>query len=491
MILLLFSCAVLHILCFHDREALSGADIIAYLLLTVMLLLFPPLWDMHFNQIGKNDIAMSAFIIAALYFLLQCITGISRNETLGQNILLLGMTLGIISGIKPHGLLYSAFFLGMLLTGNLSKKASWHSAMVVSLCILFLAVFWYIRPLIMLKTIPPSGIDQTVIYNLNKGLHLFLHGRENILFSLAMVFCLIMGVIWHNQDFKMRAANYTLAASIVIFCLTPFSALNGTQMQLRLAPATLPLVIIIAVATFLRLIVKAGAENKPSLVNEPTPWSYRRVTFGAYVSLGLCSVAMVAIPWLAGLEAKQRWVWNLRGFILIGFLAASVYLYNAVKAAKDYHLGASRSRFAVFAGFIVLLTLGSQIRSYEPIGDLPGYNENTSVYRWVYQNIRGKNLYLLGLRPYGLYGQEFSNRVIYGGDSHNTKLEDWLSLLKHHKVDYLVIGRDYAQHEGWYDFKPFPSDLAKIMAMPNIFKLVWSDHGAMIFSIQPGFFNCS
>ena len=33
-------------------------------------------------------------------------------------------------------------------------------------------------------------------------------------------------------------------------------------MQLRLAPATIPLVIIMAIATFLRLIVKTGEENK-------------------------------------------------------------------------------------------------------------------------------------------------------------------------------------------------------------------------------------
>ena len=56
--------------------------------------------------------------------------------------------------------------------------------------------------------------------------------------------------------------------------------------------------------------------------------------------------------------------------------------------------------------------------------------------------------------------------------------------MKQEKVDYLVIGRDYAQHKGWYEFKPFPSDLAMIMAMPNIFKLVWSDNRAMIFSMN-------
>ena len=165
---------------------------------------------------------------------------------------------------------------------------------------------------------------------------------------------------------------------------------------------------------------------------------------------------MMAISLMGGLETKPRWAWNLRGLIIIGFLAASVYIYNSVKAVKDYKLSVSRSHFAVISFFIVLLTLVIQIISYEPLGDLPGYNENTSVYRWVYQNIRGKSLCLLGLRPYGLYGKEFSNRVIYGGDSHNTKLEDWLSLIKQNKVDYLVIGRDYAQHEGWYDFKPFP-----------------------------------
>jgi hypothetical protein len=489
-ILIFYSGFILHILCFQDRKALCGTDIIAYLLMSVMLLIFPPLWDMHFNEIGKNDIAMSAFIMAAFCFLLQCITDTSKNETFGQNILLIGIALGIISGIKPHGLLYSAFFLGMLLKDNLFKKASWYSAGIVSLCILLLAVFWYIRPLIMLKTIPPAGIYQTVIYNLHKGLHLFLNGRENILLSLCIVFCLIMGVIWHNKDFKMRVANYTLAASIVIFCLTPFGALNGTAMQLRLAPATIPLVIIIAVATFLRLIVKAGEENKACRLNEPNSWTYRRGTIWAWVSLGLGSLAMMAISLMGVLETKTRWAWNLRGLIIIGFLAASLYIYNSVKGAKDYKLSVSRSHLAVISFFLVVLILVIQIISYKPLGDLPGYNENTSVYRWVYQNIRGKTLCLLGLRPYGLYGKELSNRVIYGGHSHNSKLEDWLSLIKQNKVDYLVIGRDYTQHEGWYDYMPFPSDLAKIIAMSNICKIAWSDNRAMIFSIEPSFFNC-
>ena len=72
-VFIFFSGFILHILCFQDRKATSGTAIISYLIMTVLLLIFPPLWDMHFNQIGKNDIAMSAFIMAALYFLLQCI----------------------------------------------------------------------------------------------------------------------------------------------------------------------------------------------------------------------------------------------------------------------------------------------------------------------------------------------------------------------------------------------------------------------------------
>jgi hypothetical protein len=433
---------------------------------------------------------MSAFIMAALCFLLQCINNTSTSKTYGQNILLLGIALGIISGIKPHGLLYSAFFLGMLLKDSFSKKAPWYSVGVVCLCILLLAVFWYLRPLIMLGTIPLEGVEQTVVYNLKKGLHLFLNGRENILFSLSIVFCIIMGVIWHNKDSRMRVANYTLAVSMVIFCLTPFSALNRTDMQLRLAPATIPLVIIIAIATFLRLILKVGEQNKAYQLNEPNSWTYRRGIILACVSLGLCSVAMMAISLMGGLETKPRWAWNLRGLIIIGFLAVSLCIYNSVKALKDFKLSISRNLLAVISLFIVVITLVIQIISYEPPGDLLGYNENTSVYRWVYQNIRGKSICLLGLRPYGLYGKEFSNKVKYGGISHGTNLEDWLSLIKQEKIDYLVIGRDYAQHKGWYDFKPFPSDLAKILAMPHIFKIVWSDNHAMIFSIEPSFFTC-
>jgi hypothetical protein len=189
--------------------------------------------------------------MAALCFYMQCITGRSTSKTLGQNILLIGIALGIISCIKANGLLYAAFFIVMLLKDSFSKKVPWYSVVVVGLCILLLAGFWYIRPLIMLGTIHPSGVYDSIVFNLNKGLGLFITGRENILFSLSMVFCLIMGVSWHKKDFRMRVVNYTLAASIVIFWLTPFSAWNG-DMQLRLAPATIPLVIIMGLATFLR-----------------------------------------------------------------------------------------------------------------------------------------------------------------------------------------------------------------------------------------------
>ncbi len=479
-LLIFFSGFILHILCFQDRKALSGAEIVAYLIMTVMLLLLPPLWDMHFNQVGKNDIALSAFIMAALCFLLQCTTETSESKTFRQNILLLGITLGIIAGIKANGVLYAAFFFGMLLKDSFFKRIPGRAVVVAGLCVLLLAGFWYLRPLIMLGRIPPSGVHESVLFKLNHGLRLFLTGRENLLFSLSMGFCLIMGVIWHHRDLRLRVANYTLAASIVIFWLTPYGAWDG-NMQLRLAPGTIPLVIIMGLATFLRLVVKTEAP-----LREPNSRTYRQAAIMGWVILGLGSAAMLAVPLMGGLGTKPRWAWNLRGLILTGFLAACLYIYNSVKPLKDYQLSLSRSFLSATAFLMVCLTLVIQAHSYRPSGDLPGYNENTSVYRWVYQNIRGKTICLLGLRPYGLYGQEFSNRVIYGGDSENTTLEVWLSHMKHGKVDYLVIGRDYAQHEGYHEYKPFPSDLAKVQASPD-FKVAWSDDRAIIFSIAPSF----
>jgi hypothetical protein len=489
-ILIYYSYFIIHILCFQDTKVISGVNIIAYLIILVMMLVLPLLWDMQFNQIGKNDIALSAFIITALYLYLQCNNEISISNNYGQNILLLGLVLGIISGIKPNGVLYSIFFVGMLLKDSFLKKVPWYSVGVVCLCILLLAGFWYIRPLIMLEKISMEGAKENIVFNLTKDLNFFLTGRDNILFSLSIIFCLIMGVTWHNKDVRMRVANYTLAWSIVIFSLTPFSVWHGS-MQLRLAPAIIPLVIIIAIATFLRLIVKTGEKNKACQLHEPNSYTYRRGTILACVSLTLGSVAMVAISLMGGLEAKPRWVWNLRGLVVIGFLAAVLYIYNSAKALKDYQLSISRSLLSVISFFIVVIMIVIQTISYEPRGDLPGYNDNTSVYRWVYQNIQGKTIYLLGLRPYGFYGKEFSNRVINGGDSHGTNLDKWLSIIKQEKCDYIVIGRDYDQHEGWYDYKPFPSDLAKIQSMKNIFKLIWSDNRAMIFSIESRYITCT
>lgn len=484
-ILIFYSGLIIHILSFQKKKVLSGTEINTYLIMTLMMLLSPLLWYMQFNEIGKNDIALSAFMMAALYFYLQSKKETSTSKNYGQNILLLGLALGITSGIKPNGLFYAVFFVGMLLKDRFSKKVSWYSVGVVCLCILLLSGFWYIRTLIMVG-IPSSGISgayKSIFFALIKGRYLFLAGRDSLLYYLSVVFCLIMGVVWHNKDVRMRVANYTLAGSIVIFCLTPNSFWQG-YMQLRLGPAIIPLVIIMAIATFLRLIVKTGEENKAYQLNEPNSWTYRREIILACTLLALGSVAMMAISLLGGLEAKSRWAWNLQGLIVIGFLAAALYIHNSAKALKNYQLSMSRNLLSFTSFSLVVITLVIQIISYKPPGDLPGYNENTSVYRWVYQNIQGKTIYLLGLRPYGLYGKEFSNKVIYGGNSYGNKLEKWLPLIRKEKGDYLVVGRDYDQHEGWYDYKPFPRDLAKILAMPNIFKLVWSDNRAMIFSIN-------
>jgi hypothetical protein len=487
-VLIFFSCFILYILCFQGKKAISGTEIISYLIMAIMLLLFPPLWDMQFNQIGKNDIAMSAFIMAAVCFLLQYINATSTSEFYRQNILLMGIALGIVCAIKPNGLLYCVFIIGMLLKDSFPKKVSWYSVGVLCLSILLLAGFWYFRPFIMLGNIPPSGVYDSVVFSLNRGLNLFITGRENILFSLSIGFCLFMAVIWHNKDIRMRVANYTLAASIVIFCLTPFSAWHGS-MELRRGPAIIPLVIIIAIATFLRLIIKTGGGKNAPQSTELNYWTYRRGIIFACASLGLGLGTMMAIALMGGLENKVRWAWNLQGLTLIGFLAASIYIYNSVKALTDYKLRISRSLLAMISFILVVIMLVIQIIFYQPPGDLPGYNQNTSVYRWVYQNIRGKSICLLGLRPYGLYGKDFSNRVIYGGNSSGTNLENWLSFVREAKSDYLVIGRDYDQHEESYDFRPFPNDLAKILAMSHIFKLVWSDNRAVIFSIEPSFFT--
>jgi hypothetical protein len=487
-LLILFSCLLLQILCFQKRKTISGTEITAYLILTVMLLLLPPLWDMYFNHIGKNDIAMSAFIIAALYYLLHCVDNNSKYSTMLQDLLLFGISIGLASGIKPHGLLYSAFFLGMLLKNVYFKKVQLYLVGVAFLCMLLLSVFWYIRPLIMLGGIPPSGVTETVVYNLYRGLNLFIKGRENLLFSFSIVFCLIMMVVLHNKDYRMRIANYTLAASIGIFFFTPFSALLGTGMQLRLAPATIPLVIIISLSTFLQTIVKAGGEYSSFQLNEQNSQAYWRGTILAFAPIFLGSIAMVAVSFMGGLESKPRWAWNIRGLIILGFLGASLSIYNSITAIKDYKFNISRSLLYVVAFFMVIIALDFRILSYKQPDDLVGYNEKTAVYRFVYRNIKGKALYALGLRPYGLYGQEFSNKVVYGGLSDGSRLDSWLSLITQEKADYLIIGRDYVQYEGWYDYKPFPGDVAKILAMPDVFKLEWSDSHAMVFKIKPSFY---
>jgi hypothetical protein len=106
----------------------------------------------------------------------------------------------------------------------------------------------------------------------------------------------------------------------------------------------------------------------------------------------------------------------------------------------------------------------------------PGGQQQSKVYAWVQENVKNSVIYSVGLRPYGLVGEDFSNRVIDRLGSAGWTLAEGLPIMQKNNVKYLVLCVD-----------PFarsvPSGLKEMLNQPK-FQLVFKDDLAVVFKVN-------
>ncbi len=121
------------------------------------------------------------------------------------------------------------------------------------------------------------------------------------------------------------------------------------------------------------------------------------------------------------------------------------------------------------------------LEGYETVKGLP----QTNIYRWVQKLDTGKRIYSSGLRPYGLLGRDYDNRLFYDLHSHILKIERegrLLSVLDQFHPDLVLISVDPHAYTGG----PQKPDLVEWMKQQPCFTQVYEDETVTGFSVNDG-----
>ncbi len=121
------------------------------------------------------------------------------------------------------------------------------------------------------------------------------------------------------------------------------------------------------------------------------------------------------------------------------------------------------------------------LTGYETVKGLP----RTNIYRWVQNLDTGKRIYASGLRPYGLFGRDYDNRLFYDLHSHILKVERQgrlLSVLEQFHPELVLISVDPHAYTGGAQ-KP---DLVEWMKQQPCFTPVYEDETVTGFRVSDG-----
>jgi hypothetical protein len=322
---------------------------LAAVLTLAACLYVPPLQTMLFD-LGRNDITIAFWQVLALWLLLQ----LDRKPSPFWQ-LSLGICTGMLIGIKPNGA-----FLALALWGMVGAKQPRLLPRII-LPALAIGGFWYLRNLIAFGRLSPpnqlaGAMDLSIATNL---LNPQLYALNAPLLWLIGSFVIAVTTLLAKPTVPMKLVATWSLVSILGLMLTPsgagyFAGAGKTFLiQLRYGAAIVPFTVLL---------------------------------------LGC---------WLDRLS-PDRW---------------------KTPSVLDEHLTNPHrpsSKFALTIAPLILTTLALLTTTYKtPLG-LPAYegiffpfgNTPSALYAWVQGNLRDRTIFSVGPRPLGLYGPNWSNRVI-------------------------------------------------------------------------------
>jgi hypothetical protein len=374
---------------------------------------------------GKNDLDVAFYGLLLLWGLLQWYGEQVRPRFW---LVALGLMAGVAVGIKPNAAYY------VLGIGGLVALRRWRSLLWFGLPIPLGGGFWYGRNLLTMgkifdSTLVASSMDLSVIRNLtNPDLYLPRPELAALVLAIATVF---VTLIFFGRREPLRLVALFLAVAIAAFVMTP----NGLY----------------------RLEFAGGST------------SYLQLRYGIIV------VPLTGMLWL-GMLLERFAPWSDR-------LAQSCE--RPGRAASWWVVG---PMVVMVAGAIAL-----QLLTYRSPEGLPGFDhilfapgpQTSKIYQWV-QSLpvdQPKTLYSVGLRPFGLYGRGWQNRVIDGGSPRTWQLNQLSGRSgqpgqtgRSPAVDYLLLSLD-----------PFTGDvplaITELRRRPREFRPVYADDLAAVFEV--------
>ncbi|KAM3094495.1 phospholipid carrier-dependent glycosyltransferase [Phormidesmis sp. 146-12] len=400
------------------------------LLLWVGCLLFPPLQEMLVD-FGRNDITLAFWLLVAIWSLQQA----SQTEHRKGWLLSTGISLGFAIGTKPNGLFYLVGFLCLFFArffpSNPQKSKGLESSFII-LPALLMGGFWYFRNLIQAGTLSPDFLEVAVGLSLAKNL-----------FNPAL----------YQLNFSLVFFLLSVGMTAVTIARSTFKPLTHSLNLKLLAGLN-------SIALFALILTPSGAGF---LIGD-------RQLFLIQIRY---SAVIIPVTLILSLYFIAQWLNN----------------WTKQLSLDRLHTSQKRRSTALFLTGINLIgaiLLTSQLLSYQPAIGLPGYDgiffpvgeKPSKVYEWVQKNLTNTVIYSIGLRPYGLYGFPFSNRVVYQLDSLNWKYQNGLKVIRDAKPNYIAISLD-----------PFtravPADLQSLTSQPQAFELIYQDDLALVFRITP------
>ncbi|MGV0025978.1 phospholipid carrier-dependent glycosyltransferase [Phormidesmis priestleyi] len=399
------------------------------LLLWVCCLSSPPLQEMLVD-FGRNDITLAFWSLVAIWSMQQA----SQTENRKGWLLSTGISLGLAIGTKPNGLFYLIGFLCLLFAtffpSNPQKSKLLEALNLIVLPALSIGGFWYFRNLIQAGTLSPDFLEAAVGLSIAKNL-----------FSPAL----------YQLNFSLVFFLFSIGVTAVTIALSTVKPLTHSLNLKLLAGLN-------SIALFALILTPSGAgfligDRQLFLIQ----LRYSAVIIPVTIILSLYFLSQLLEQWTKKLSFER--------------------LHQSKKRR-------STALFLASINIIGAILLVSQLISYQPAIGLPGYDgiffpvgeKPSKVYEWVQKNLTNTVIYSIGLRPYGLYGFPFSNRVVYQLDSIGWKYQNGLKVIRDSKPQYLAISLD-----------PFtravPADIQSLTSQPKAFELVYQDDLALVFRI--------
>lgn len=422
---------------------------IASVMFVGVLVSIPEFQNLAFD-VGRNDVTMLFWELVVVWTFLR-----SKTRT-DQWAILTGITLGLLIGTKPNGLY---FLLGMLLLNIAVPNSELDEPIATRIRTTLLKILlpsliigggWYVRNLILIGKLTPAdqlkaATDLSIVQSLSNP----------ALYTL-------------NSPFIILAFATVLSFSI----LTTAVAFRPID---RIDRPPLPQSSRFAIPLGLQIIAAWNLIAIIAMIVTPS---------GAGYLAGAGKAFLIQIRYSAI-------VMPITGILVIYIL--SVLLDRVLQPTSWLNRlerrrvpPQSKKTLAIAAGTLAFLT-AAQLASYRTPEGLPGYDgiffpmgqQESNVYRWVQKNIQASTIYAIGLRPYGLLGDRFSNRVI---DRLGTSGWTWAEgelVVATQKPNFVAVCVDP------FDRSIPLDELKKMAGDGSKFNLVYQDDLAIVFRVVP------